>query len=99
MPACSITSLNIDGSRVAALDGVGNLPELRKISANYNPLGSLGDLNKCQELTHASFIGASCTDFSVFAAGEYPERCVFKLLAERYQAGAGYEFAAQRETV
>ena len=31
MPACSITSLNIDGSRVAALDGVGNLPELRKI--------------------------------------------------------------------
>lgn len=46
MPACSITSLNIDGSRVAALDGVGNLPELRKISANYNPLGSLGDLNK-----------------------------------------------------
>lgn len=66
MPACSITSLNIDGSRVAALDGVGNLPELRKISANYNPLGSLGDLNKCQELMHASFIGASCTDFSVF---------------------------------
>ena len=66
MPACSITSLNIDGSRVAALDGVGNLPELRKISANYNPLGSLGDLNKCQKLTHASFIGASCTDFSVF---------------------------------
>ena len=66
MPACPITSLNIDGSRVAALDGVGNLPELRKISANYNPLGSLGDLNKCQKLTHASFIGASCTDFSVF---------------------------------
>ena len=66
MPACSITSINIDGSRVAALDGVGNLPELRKISANYNPLGSLGDLNKCHELTHASFVGASCTDFSVF---------------------------------
>ena len=66
MPACSITSINIDGSRVAALDGVGNLPELRKISANYNPLGSLGDLNKCHELTHASFVGASCTDLSVF---------------------------------
>ena len=44
MPACSITSINIDGSRVAALDGVGNLPELRKISANYNPLGSLGEV-------------------------------------------------------
>ena len=62
MPACSITSLNIDGSRVAALDGVGNLPELRKISANYNPLGSLGDLNKCQELcTRASSAQAAPT--------------------------------------
>ena len=66
MPACSITSLNLNGSRVADLTGIGKLPELRRISADYNPVGSLGDMNKCHELTHASFIGASCTDLSVF---------------------------------
>ena len=66
MPACSITNLNVDGSRIVDLTGVGNLPNLRRISADYNPIGSLGDLNKCLELTHASFIGASCTDLSVF---------------------------------
>ena len=66
MPACSITSLNLNGSRAADLTGIGNLPELRRISADYNPVGSLGDLNKCHELTHASFIGASCTNLSVF---------------------------------
>ena len=66
MPACSITSLNLNGSRVADLTGIGKLPELRRISADCNPVGSLGDMNKCHELTHASFIGASCTDLSVF---------------------------------
>lgn len=66
MPACSITNLNLVSSRVTTLSGVGNLPELRRIDADYNPLGSLGDLNKCHELTDASFIGASCTDLSVF---------------------------------
>lgn len=66
MPACSITSLNLNGSRVADLTGIGKLPELRRISADYNPVGSLGDMNKCHELTHASFIGSSCTDLSVF---------------------------------
>ncbi len=66
MPACSITKLNLDGSRIADLTGIGNLPKLRRISADYNPIGSLGDLNKCPELTHASFIGASCNDLSVF---------------------------------
>lgn len=66
MPACSITNLNLNGSRIADLTGIGNLPELRRISADCNPIGSLGDLNKCHELTHASFIGASCTKLSVF---------------------------------
>ena len=66
MPASPITSLDIDGCRVASLTGIGNLPDLRSIDANYNPIGSLGDLNKCLELTYASFIGASCTDLSVF---------------------------------
>ena len=66
MPACSITSLNLDGSRVTELTGIGNLPKLRKLSANYDPLSSLGDLKKCHELTHASFIGASVTDLSAF---------------------------------
>ena len=66
MPACAITSLNLDGSRVSDLTGIGNLPELRRISADYAPVGSLGDLNKCHELTHASFIGASCTELSAF---------------------------------
>lgn len=66
MPACSITSLNLDGSRVTELTGIGNLPKLRKLSANYAPLSSLGDLKKCHELTHASFIGASVTDLSAF---------------------------------
>ena len=47
MPACSITSLNLNGSRIADLTGIGNLPELRRISADCNPIGSLGDLNKC----------------------------------------------------
>ena len=57
MPACSITSLNIDGSRVAALDGVGNLPELRKISANYNPMMAWNDssLMTCS-IRHASSV-------------------------------------------
>lgn len=66
MPACGITSLSLDGSRISSLSGVGNLPELRQISADCASLTSLGDLNKCHELTHASFVGASCTDFSVF---------------------------------
>ena len=66
MPACAITGLNLDGSRVADLTGIGKLPELRRISADYAPVGSLGDLNKCHELTHASFVGASCNDLSVF---------------------------------
>ena len=66
MPAVSLTSLNLDGSRVSSLSGIGNLPELRQISANCTSLNSLGDLNKCQQLTYASFKGASCTDFSVF---------------------------------
>ena len=66
MPACSITSLNLDGSRVTELTGIGNLPKLRKLSVNYAPLSSLGDLKKCHELTHASFIGASVTDLSSF---------------------------------
>ncbi len=66
MPAVSLTSLNLDGSRVSSLSGIGNLPELRQISANCTSLNSFGDLNKCQKLTHASFKGAACTDFSVF---------------------------------
>lgn len=66
MPACGIISLDLDGSRVSSLLGIGNLPELRKLSADCVALSSLGDLNKCHELTHASFIGAKCTDFSVF---------------------------------
>ncbi len=66
MPARSITSLNLNGSRVTDLTGIGNLPELRKISADYNPVSSLGDLKKCHELTNASFIGASVTDLSAF---------------------------------
>lgn len=66
MPVVSLTNLNLDGSRISSLDGIGSLPKLRQISANCPSLNSLGDLNKCQELTHASFKGAVCTDFSVF---------------------------------
>lgn len=66
LPASPITTLNIDGCRVAELDGISKLPELRRISADYNPISSLSGLNRCQQLTHASFVGASCTDMSVF---------------------------------
>lgn len=66
MPTSPITTLNIDGCRVAELDGISKLPELRRISADYNPISSLSGLNQCQQLTHASFVGASCTDMSVF---------------------------------
>ena len=66
MPACGIVNLSLDGSRVSSLSGIGNLPELKKISADCASLSSLGDLNKCHELTHASFVGAKCTDFGVF---------------------------------
>lgn len=66
IPAVGITALSLDGSRISTLSGVGNLPLLRQLSANCSSLTSLGDLNKCHELTHASLIGASCTDFSAF---------------------------------
>lgn len=66
MPSSAITTLNIDACRVAELNGVGKLPELRRLSADYNPVGSLGDLNKCHELTYVSLIGASCNDMSAF---------------------------------
>ena len=66
MPAVGITALSLDGSRISSLTGVGSLPALRQLSANCSSLTSLGDLNNCHELTHASLIGASCTDFSAF---------------------------------
>lgn len=66
MPACGVTSLDLDGSRVSSLSGIGNLPELRAISADCAALSSLGDLNKCHELTQASFVGAKCSDLDVF---------------------------------
>lgn len=66
MPACGVTSLDLDGSRVSSLSGIGNLPELKTISADCAALSSLGDLNKCHELTQASFIGAKCSDLDVF---------------------------------
>lgn len=66
MPACGVTSLDLDGSRVSSLSGIGNLPELKAISADCAALSSLGDLNKCHELTSASFIGAKCSDLDVF---------------------------------
>ena len=66
MPACGVTSLDLDGSRVSSLSGIGNLPELKAISADCAALSSLGDLNKCHELTQASFIGAKCSDLDVF---------------------------------
>ena len=61
-----MTSLDLDGSRVSSLSGIGNLPELRAISADCAALSSLGDLNKCHELTQASFVGAKCSDLDVF---------------------------------
>lgn len=66
MPTGQITSLDLDGSRIAELDGIGNLPQLRRLSANCTSLHSLAGLNKCLDLTHVSLIGASCTDFSMF---------------------------------
>lgn len=66
LPACGVTSLDLDGSRVSSLSGIGNLPELRAISADCAALSSLGDLNKCHELTQASFVGAKCSDLDVF---------------------------------
>ena len=66
LPACGVTSLDLDGSRVSSLSGIGNLPALRAISADCAALSSLGDLNKCHELTQASFVGAKCSDLDVF---------------------------------
>ena len=66
LPVCGVTSLDLDGSRVSSLSGIGNLPELKSISADCAALSSLGDLNKCHELTQASFIGAKCSDLDVF---------------------------------
>ncbi len=66
MPACGVTTLDLDGSRVSSLSGIGKLPELKSISADCAALSSLGDLNKCHELTQASFIGAKCSDLDVF---------------------------------
>ena len=66
LPASPITTLNIDGCKVADLDGIANLPELRTLSANYDPITSLGNLKQCLNLTGISLIGASNTDFSAF---------------------------------
>ena len=66
LPVCGVTSLDLDGSRVSSLSGIGNLPALRAISADCAALSSLGDLNKCHELTQASFVGAKCSDLDVF---------------------------------
>lgn len=66
LPACGIETLNLDSCRLASLEGIGNLPNLKELSADGNPISSFGDLKKCLELKSISCLGASCTDFTVF---------------------------------
>ena len=52
--------------RVASLQGIGKLPELREIVTDGCPITQLGDLEQCLDLRRASLLGAYVNDFSAF---------------------------------
>lgn len=49
---------------MTSLQGIGNLPRLREITADGCPVRDLGDLNNCLQLRRMSLKGANISDFS-----------------------------------
>ena len=64
LPICGIEYLAISSCPLASLQGIGNLPRLREISANDCPVRELGDLEKCLQLRRMSLLGSDITNFS-----------------------------------
>ena len=66
MPVIALEYLELRDCRVASLQGIGNLPELREIVTDGCPITQLGDLEQCLDLRRASLLGAYVNDFSAF---------------------------------
>jgi len=64
LPALSIQYLDISGSRVTSLEGVGRLTKLRELRAEKCPVTDLGDIRQCLDLRLLNLDGASVTDFT-----------------------------------
>lgn len=67
IPVLPVEYLDLSGSSLNSLQGIGNLPRLREIVTDGSPLTELGDLSQCLDLRKASMLGAHITDFSAFA--------------------------------
>ena len=66
MPVIALEYLELRDCRVASLQGIGKLPELREIVTDGCPITQLGDLEQCLDLRRASLLGAYVNDFSAF---------------------------------
>jgi hypothetical protein len=66
MPVIALEYLELRDCKVASLQGIGNLPELREIVTNGCPITQLGDLEQCLDLRRASLLDAYVNDFSAF---------------------------------
>ena len=64
LPVCGVEYLDVSGCRITGLSGIGNLPNLREITADGCPLRDLGDIGSCLQLRRLSLLGANISDFS-----------------------------------
>lgn len=66
LPALPIQTLDISGSRVTTLEGVGRLSKLRELRVADCPVMDLGDVSNCLDLRLVELTGASVHDFKPF---------------------------------
>lgn len=66
LPALPIQTLDISGSRVTTLDGIGRLTKLRELYASGCPVMDLGDVSSCLDLRLVELTDASVHDFKPF---------------------------------
>lgn len=64
LPALNVQYLDISGSRVTSLEGVGRLTKLRELRAAQCPVTDLGDIRQCLDLRLLDLDGAAVTDFA-----------------------------------
>ena len=68
LPQCAIQYLDVSANRLGSLQGAGNLPCLRELMADGNPVTDVGDLGQCIDLTTLCLRGASPTSLSSLKA-------------------------------
>lgn len=66
LPALPIQTLDVSGSRVTTLEGVGRLTKLRELRASGCPVMDMGDVANCLDLRLVELTGASVHDFKAF---------------------------------